>query len=42
MRSVWERITPPWLFIGSFLGAIAIGTIGLMACPFFYAAGSAR
>lgn len=39
LRSVWERITPPWLFIGSFLGAIAIGAIGLMACPFFYTAG---
>ncbi|HSJ23529.1 MAG TPA: potassium transporter TrkG [Longimicrobiales bacterium] len=32
----WRRITPPQLFVGSFLGLIAFGTLGLMTIPGLY------
>ena len=37
VRSVWERITPSQLFFASFAAAILVGTVGLVAVPFFYA-----
>ncbi|WP_206352113.1 TrkH family potassium uptake protein [Tautonia rosea] len=38
--NVWEKITPEWLFIISFLTLIGIGTLGLRLLPFFYASGN--
>ncbi|QDV38333.1 TrkH family potassium uptake protein [Tautonia plasticadhaerens] len=37
VQTAWEQITPEWLFLGSFLAVILIGTIGLRFVPFFYA-----
>ncbi|HEV2146166.1 MAG TPA: potassium transporter TrkG [Longimicrobiaceae bacterium] len=34
--SFWQRLTPPQLFVGSFLLLIAIGTLGLKALPGLY------
>lgn len=39
-RGAWERITPEWLFIGSFLALIVVGAIGLRILPFLYADGN--
>jgi trk system potassium uptake protein TrkH len=34
--SFWERLTPPQLFVGSFLLLIALGTLGLKGLPGLY------
>lgn len=34
--SVWQRMTPPQLFVGSFLVLIAMGTVGLKMLPGLY------
>jgi trk system potassium uptake protein TrkH len=35
-RTLWHRLTPPQLFIGSFLGLVALGTLGLQLLPGLY------
>jgi trk system potassium uptake protein len=35
-RSLWHRLTPPQLFVGSFAGMILLGTLGLMFLPGLY------
>jgi trk system potassium uptake protein len=35
-RSVWQRLTPPQLFIASFAGMILLGTVGFRALPGLY------
>ncbi len=35
-RSLWQRITPPQLFVGSFALLILIGTVGFQALPGLY------
>ena len=32
-RSVWRRLTPPQLFVASFLALVAVGTLGLRLLP---------
>lgn len=35
-RSLWRRLTPPQLFVASFAGLIALGTVGLKTIPGLY------
>jgi trk system potassium uptake protein TrkH len=35
-RTLWRRLTPPQLFLGSFAGLIALGTMGLRWLPGLY------
>ncbi len=35
-RSIWRRLTPPQLFVASFGGMIALGTLGLRLLPGLY------
>ena len=35
-RSLWRRLTPPQLFVASFLGLVAFGTLGLKLLPGLY------
>jgi trk system potassium uptake protein len=37
-RSIWHRLTPPQLFVGSFGGMVVLGTLGLMFLPGLYVA----
>jgi trk system potassium uptake protein TrkH len=34
--SLWRRLSAPQLFVGSFLGLVALGTIGLLTLPGLY------
>lgn len=34
--SIWQRVTPPQLFVGSFASLIAFGTVGLKVLPGLY------
>jgi trk system potassium uptake protein len=36
LTGLWRNVTPPQLFVGSFLGLIAAGTLGLLALPGLY------
>ncbi len=36
---LWQRLSPPQLFAGSFAGLILVGTLGLALVPAFYADG---
>lgn len=35
-RSLWRRLTPPQLFVSSFVGLVALGTVGLKVLPGLY------
>ena len=35
-RSLWRRLTPPQLFVGSFAGLVVLGTLGLELLPGLY------
>jgi trk system potassium uptake protein TrkH len=35
-RSAWRRLTPPQLFVASFVGLVALGTLGLRLLPGLY------